>query len=216
MNQRLASFPRLLPALLVGISGLSLAQPPDADALAPLRAWAAAGAALLMAEPPARTVAPPRVAAIVPRSAHTAAIAISGAVRPGTHEIVARSKPFTWSRESNFGALVGDFRFSAPDRIELTVSARDGCARRSSTHKFALRNGVWLVTGLDESALRCTDQGVEQDWSKSANYLTGKAVRTTFSASTPAKVTQGPATRRAFPLSEFPPPGPERVYAEMQ
>ncbi len=184
--------------------------------MAPIRAWAAAGAEPLLAEPPPVAATHPLVAAIVPLPTGKAAIAISGAVRPGTHEIVARSKPFTWSRESNFGASVEDFRFSAPDRIELTFSARDGCARRSSTHKFALRRGVWLVTGLEESVMRCTDHGIEQDWTESANYLTGKAVRTTFAPSKPAKVTQGQASRRAFPLSEFPPPGPERAYAEMQ
>lgn len=72
------------------------------------------------------------------------------------------------------------------------------------------------ATGLEVSAMRCTDDGVEQGRTESANTLTGRVVRTRFTSSKPPKTTHGPASRTAFPLSEFPPDGPEVVYAEMQ
>jgi hypothetical protein len=203
-------------ALLVAVPGLSLAQPPGDTALAAVQALAAKGTEPMIAESSRTATTQHAVAAVVQLTAHTAAIAIAGEVEPGVYEIVARSRPFHLSRESNFGAWVEEFRFNAPDRIELSFTARGGCANKSLTHRFALRNDVWLVVGLDEFAMRCTDNGVEPDWTESSNYLTGEVVRTTFSRSKPGKTTHERGTRRSFPLSEFPPTGPEAVYAEMQ
>lgn len=203
-------------ALLVAVPALCLAQPPNVADLAPFRALAAAGTEPIIAESPRNSATPHTVAAIVQLSAEKAAITIAGEVKPGVYEVVARSRPFNLSRESNFGAWIEEFRFNAPDRIELSFTARGGCASRSFTHRFALRNEVWLVVGLDETVMRCSDNGVEPDWTESSNYLTGKVVRTTFSRSKPAKPIHGRTTRSPFPLSGFPPTGPERVYAEMQ
>lgn len=203
-------------ALLIVASGPLLAQPPSAAGLVSIQAMAAAGTEPILAEAPLTAATQHTVAAIVRLSAHTAAIAISAESEPGTYKLVARSKPFTLSQESNFGSWIEDFRFNSPDRIELSFTVRDGCANRSITHRFALRNAVWLVVGLDESVMLCTDNGIEQDWNESTNYLTGKAVRTAFSPSKAAKSSQHRTSRSAFPLSEFPPTGPERAYAEMR
>ena len=156
------------------------------------------------------------MAAIVQLTRTSAAILIASAVRPGEFGVVARSRAFSFAQEANFGVSVEAFRFTPPDRIELSLSARDGCARHVATHRFVLRHGTWLVSGLDMSAMRCTDHGVDQDWSESSNFLTGQAVRTSFAPSKPPSTVQGRASRPPFPLSEFPPRGPESAYAELQ
>jgi len=203
-------------ALLVVIPSLSLAQPPNAAALLPFQALAAEGTEPIIAESHRTAAYQHTVAAVVQLTTQAAAIAIASEAQPGVFEIVARSRAFALSQESNFGAWIEEFKFKAPDRIELSFTARGSCASRSITHRFAMRNKVWLVVGLDESVMRCTDNGVERDWTESANYLTRKVVRTTFSPSKPAKVSKGRSTRSPFPLSDFPPSGPERIYTEMQ
>jgi hypothetical protein len=203
-------------ALLVAVPSISLAQPPNAAALSPIQALAAAGTKPVIAESHRSAAYQHTAAAVVQLTTQTAAIAIASEARPGVFEIVARSRDFALSRESNFGAWIEEFYFKAPDRIALSFTTRGSCASRSITHRFAMRNRVWLVVGLDESVMRCTDNGVEQDWTESANYLTGEVVRTTFLPSKSAKVSKGRSSRSPFPLSEFPPSGPERVYTEMQ
>jgi len=202
--------------LLFFVPCFTMAQSLPATALEAIRAFALPGTEPIVADATHPDRPHTTVAAIVHLTKTSAAIMIARETRTGAYEVIARSRSFALSRESNVGAWIEEFRFAPPDRIELSLTSRSGCARSVATHRFALRNGVWLVTGLDVSAMRCTDDGVEQDRTESANYLTGRVVRTTFTSSKPPKTTHGPATRGAFPLSEFPPDGPEVVYAEMR
>jgi hypothetical protein len=61
-----------------------------------------------------------------------------------------------------------------------------------------------------------TDNGIEQDFSETTNYLSGKAMRTVFSGAKTSKNIRLINPRKAFPLSDFPPNGPEAAYAELQ
>lgn len=203
-------------AVLLGVAGFSWAQTPHATALGAIRSWAPAGTEPVIAEQRRAAPAPHNVAAIVQFTASAAMLVVAGEVRPGAYAIVAKSKPFALSREANFGSWVEEFVFNPPDRIELSLGSRNGCARKVATHRFVLRNGAWMVSGLDVVAMRCTERGVEQAFAESANYLTGKMVRTTFEASKPPKSAPLASPRKSFPLSEFPPNGPEAAYAELQ
>jgi hypothetical protein len=203
-------------ALLFTVPGLSLAESPRTAALATIRAFAAAGTEPIVAQMPPAATTHATVAAIVQLTPHSAAVMIAGEVQPGKYGVLVRSRPFTLSRETSFGAWIEEFQFKAPDRIELSFTSRNGCARSLVTHKFVLRSERWLVAGLDTLTMRCTDNAVERDWTESANYLTGKVIRTTFPTSKPAKATELRTDRKPFPLSEFPPSGPEAAYAELQ
>lgn len=129
---------------------------------------------------------------------------------------MARTQPFTVPLTSNHGTTIELFRFDAPDRLELSLSSRSGCARSSVPHRFAFRQGGWVVAGLDTDAMPCTEKGVEPDWAESANYTLGKTVRTVFERSGTSKSVRSSGTRRPLPLSSFPPNGPETAYAELQ
>ena len=207
---------RTLIALICALPGFVLAQLAPEPALKALRAQAMPGTEPLIAEMAVNTNTAMPVAAIVRTSADSVALLVAAEARPGVFEIVARSRPFTVPLTSNYGTSIELFRFNAPDRLELALSSRSGCARGSVTHRFAFRQGTWAVTGLDVETLRCTDSGVEPDWNESANYISGKAVRTVFGRSGASKSVRSSSARKAFPLSEFPPKGPETAYAELQ
>lgn len=203
-------------ALVLSAPSFAVAQSMPHPALDAIRALAAAGTEPIVADMSNATTPSTTVAAIAQLTSTSAAIMIAAELKPGEFGVVARSKVFSLSRDTNFGAWVEEFRFAPPDRIELSFSTPNGCARTLATHRFVLRKGTWLASGLDRSAMRCTENGVEQDWTESANYLTGKVVRTTFAPLRPPRTVQLRTTRRSFPLSEFPPSGPESIYAEMQ
>jgi len=147
--------------LLFFVPCFTMAQSLPAAALDAIRAFALPGTEPVVAD----TTRPDRphttVAAIAQLTKTSAAIMIARETRTGAYEVIARSRPFALSRASNFGAWIEEFRFAPPDRIELSLTSRSGCARSVATHRFALRNGEWLVTGLDVSAMRCKDDGVE-------------------------------------------------------
>lgn len=150
-------------------------------------------------------------------SPDSVALVVAREVRPGRFEIVSQSKPFTLSREQNFGAWVERLRFTRHDRIELALTTRSGCARSLSTHRFVLRQRTWLVAGLDISEPRCTRDAVETAWTESSNYLTGRVVRTDFEPLSKALAKAvGVSPRKPFPLTEFPPPGPETAYEDLR
>lgn len=207
---------RAILVLLIAVASPCFAQSMPSAALDAIRALSLAGTELISADLPHGTTAPTTVAAIAQLTPTSAAIVIAAEIRPGAYGVVARSKPFSLSREANFGATVEQFRFTKPDRFELSFSSRNGCARTVATHRFAWRQGEWLAVGLDTSAMRCTDNGVEQDRTESINYLTGRSVLTTFSPAGVPRTTQLRTNRRPFALSEFPPSGPEAIYTEMQ
>ena len=206
----------VLVVLLSGVAALAQAQASNGSALQVLRSQAMPGTEPLLADAPGGAVASSTVAAIVQLTAESSALMVAREVRPGSFEIVARTKRFAAFGESNYGAAIELFRFNAPDRLELSISARSGCSRRLATHRFALRQGTWQVTGLDASAMRCTENGVEEDWRQSSNYISGKTVRTTFTSAGRAKHVQSASPRKAFALLEFPPDGPEVEYSEMR
>lgn len=206
----------LVFALLVVVSGTTLAQPPSAKLPEVIRSMAIAGTEPIIAEATQPTTQQKTVAAIVQVTTDAAVIVVASEGREGIFEVVARSKPFALSRESNFGGWVEEFRLLSKGRLELAITSRNGCARKAITHRFALRDGVWLVSGLDSAVMKCTDNGVEQDFSETTNYLSGKALRTVFSKVKTSKNIRLKSPREAFPLSEFPPNGPEAAYAELQ
>jgi hypothetical protein len=203
-------------SMLFGLSNLSLAQPPQTAPPDAIRSLSKQGVEPVVAVSTHAAPRPATVAAIVQLAADSVALVVASEVRAGAFEVVARSKPFTLSREANFGAWVESFRFIAPDRIELSFTSRSGCARTLTTHRFVLRDGTWLVTGLDTSSPRCTGSNVELEWTESANYLTGTTIRTTLHPSKPPREVRRKGVRKPFPLLDFPPSGPESAYAEMQ
>lgn len=193
------------------------ATPTGATLVEALRAEGLPGAEPMLADSGGDISAPPHYfAALVEKPDSVMRLVLVRRDRSGQHEVVARSAPIGGLRGSNFGFGVEVFRFSAPDRLELTLSARASCSRSLYTHRFALRQGRWHVTGLDVETPRCTAGGIEVDWTESANYLSGKTRRTTFTRTGGSRSTNSPAARPPFPLAEFPPLGPEGIYREMQ
>ena len=170
----------------------------------------------MLAETGANESTAPYLAALVEKPAGEMRLVLVHRANPGKFEVVARSAPIGGLRGANFGFAIESFRFNAPDRLELAVSARSACARALYTHKFALRRGSWLVTGLDVEMPRCTDGGIAQDWTESANYLSGATRRTEFTRTGAPRITSTTGARRPFPFEQFPPSGPETAYAEMQ
>lgn len=203
-------------AFLFIVSGGTIAQPSSEKLPDVIRSMAIAGTEPIVAEAKYAASRQKTVAAIVQVTANAAVIVVASDGRNNGFEVAARSKPFALSRESNFGAWVEEFLLLSKDRLQLAIAQRNGCARKVITHQFALRDGIWLVSGLDLAVMRCTDNGVEQDFSETTNYLSGKAIRTVFSEAKAPKNTQLTSPRKAFPLSEFPPIGPEAAYAELQ
>lgn len=203
-------------AFLVVFSGATLAQPPSEKLPDVIRSMAVAGTEPIVSEATHATTKQKTVAAIVQVTNDAYIIVVASKGDNNRFEVVARSKPLALSRESNFGAWVEEFRLLNNDRLELAIASRNDCARKVITHRFALRDGVWLVSGLDLAVMRCTDNGVEQDFSETTNYLSGKAIRTVFPESKKLKNIRLTNPRKAFPLSEFPPNGPEAAYAELQ
>lgn len=159
---------------------------------------------------------PPYQAALVEKPAGVMRLVLVQRGGSGQPEVMARSAPIGGLRGSNYGLGIESFRFNAPDRLELALSARASCARALYTHRFALRRGQWLVTGLDIEMPRCTDAGVSPNWVLSANYLSGTTRRTEFTRSGAPRITTTPGSRQAFPIEQFPPAGPEAAYTEMQ
>ncbi len=160
--------------------------------------------------------AEPYLAALVEKTAGAMLLVLIHRAGPGQFQVVTRSGPIGGLRGANFGFAIESFRFNGPDRLELALSARTSCARAQYTHRFALRHGQWLVTGLDIQTPRCTEGRIDVDWTESANYLSGMTSRTTFTRTGAPRTTSTPAARRPFPVAQFPPPGPEGVYREMQ
>jgi len=201
----------LAAALLFMWPAILLAETAPDAALAFLRALSHAGSEPVVA------YSAPNAAAVVRLSPDSVALVVAREVRPGRFEIVSQSKPFTLSREQNFGAWVERLRFTRHDRIELALTTRSECARSLSTHRFVLRQRTWLVAGLDISEPRCTRDAVETAWTESSSYLTGRVVRTDFEplSKAPAK-SVGVSPRKPFPLTEFPPPGPETAYEDLR
>ncbi len=135
---------------------------------------------------------------------------------PSQFEVIARPAPIGGLRGTNFGFAIESFQFNEPNRLELVLSARAFCAREFYTHRFALRRGQWLVTGLDVQTPRCTEGDIAVDLAESTNYINGTTRRTTFTRAGASRVTATPSARRPFRVAEFPPTGPVRVYQEMQ
>lgn len=203
-------------AFLFIVSEATIAQPSSEKLPEVIRSMATAGTEPIIAEATYATTQQKTVAAIVRVTTTAAVIVVASEERNNGFEVVARSKPFALSRESNFGTWVEEFRLLSKDRLQLAIAQRNGCARTVITHQFALRDGIWIVSGLDSAVMRCTDNGVEQGFSETTNYLSGKALRTTFSEAKAPKNTRLTSSRKAFPLSAFPPVGPEAAYAELQ
>lgn len=211
----------ILFAILVLSSLRSMAEEPapltGATLLEALRTEGLPGAEPMLADRGGDVSAPqPYFAALVEKPAGVMRLVLVRRDRSRQHEVVVRSAPIGGLRGSNFGFGIEVFRFSAPDRLELALSARASCARSLYTHRFALRHGRWQVTGLDVEMPRCAAGGIEVDWTESANYLSGKTRRTTFTRTGALRVTTSPAARPPFPLAEFPPLGPEGIYRELQ
>lgn len=211
----------ILFVFLILFSLRSVAEEPASAAAAALlqalHAEGLLGAEPVLAESSGDVSAPPSYfAALVEKPASVMRLMLVRRDRNGHHEVVARSAPIGGLRGSNFGFGIELFRFNAPDRLELVLSARAACARALYTHRFALRQGRWQVTGLDVEMPRCAAGGIEVDWTESANYLSGKTHRTTFTRTGTSRATSSPAARYPFMLADFPPPGPEGVYREMQ
>lgn len=207
---------RLLLALVFALPAASLAQSPSASASALFRSQGQQGTEPVVAETHFETkVGRPR-AAIVRIDPDTVALVIAAETRPGVFEIVARSGRFTVPLASNYGTAVELFSFDAPDRLSLVLASPSGGGRRVVTHRFALRRGEWVVTGLDIDTVRGTDNGMEPDWSESANFVTGKTVRTVHTRTGAAKRVHAAGARRVFPLSNFPPDGPESAYTDLR
>lgn len=207
----------LAVALLFMWPAILLAETAPDAAHAFFRALSHAGSEPVVAYAAPNAAASAAAAALVQLSPERVAIVVASEVRPGRFEIVSQSKPFTLSREQNFGAWVERLRFTRHDRIELALTTRSGCARSLSRHRFVLRQRTWLVAGLDTLEPRCTSDAVETAWTESSNYLTGRVVRTDFAplSRAPAKAV-GMSPRKPFPLTEFPPPGPETAYADLR
>lgn len=211
----------ILFALQVLFSLPSLAEGPatqaDAGLLQALQAEGLPGSETVLADRGGDVSAPPSyLAALVERPAGVMRLVLVRRSTSGQPEVVARSAPIGGLRRANFGFAIEVFRFNAPDRLELALSAQASCARAVYTHRFALRQGRWWVTGLDVEMPRCTASGIKVDWTESANYLSGKTRRTTFTRTGASRATSSPAARPPFPLAEFPPHGPEGIYREMQ
>lgn len=192
------------------------AQRPPAALLQALRPESLPGTEPMLAETGADGSAAPYLAALVEKPAGAMRLVLVHRAGAGQFEVISRSAPIGGLRGANFGYGIESFRFNAPDRLELALSARADCARALYTHRFALRRGSWLVTGLDVEMPRCTDSGITPGWTESANYLSGAKRRTEFTRSGAPRITTTPGARQAFPLEQFPPPGPEAAYAEMQ
>lgn len=191
-------------------------QRPTAALLQTLRSEGLPGTEPILAETGTDTSTAPYLAALVETAADAMRLVLIHRAMPGQFEVVARSAPIGGLRGANFGFGIESFRFNAPDRLELALSARASCARALYTHRFALRQGQWLVTGLDVETPRCTEGSIDIGWMESVNYLSGMTRRTTFTRTGASRATSTPGARPPFPVAEFPPPGPERVYSEMR
>lgn len=160
-------------ALLFVVSGATIAQPSSERLPDVIRSMALAGTEPIVAEVTYAATGEKTVAAIVQVATDAAVVVVASKGRNDRFEVVTRSKPLALSRESNFDAWVEEFRLLSKDRLELAIASRNGCARKVITHRFALRDGIWLVSGLDSAVMRCADIGVEQDFSETTNYLSG-------------------------------------------
>lgn len=221
VNGRASTMRTLLSALLVLCAHPTLAEGPaprpDTALLQTLQAEGMPGTEPVLADTGGDGAAPPPwLAALVEKPAGAMRLVLVRRGSTGQPEVVARSAPIGGLRGANFGYGIESFRFNAPDRLELALSARAACARALYTHRFAWRQGQWLVTGLDVEMPRCTEGSIDVDWTQSANYLSGATRRTTFTRAGASRVTTTPGARRPFPVAAFPPAGPESSYREMQ
>lgn len=129
--------------------------------------------------------------------------------------IAASSKVFYWPNP-NYNVFIAGLDTVGSDRFALRLAVREGCARGLRIHRFALRDGTWMVVGRDSTTPKCMDSGIETDWAESSNYLTGKSEKSIFKNGQPNEVVRTKAPRAAFPLSEFPPATPNDDYEELQ
>lgn len=213
--------PRAILLAVLSLSSLQglaqeLAQRPGPALLQALHSEGLPGTNPILAETGADESTSPYQAALVEKTAGEMRLVLVRRAGPGQFEVVARSAPIGGLRGANYGFGIESFRFNAPDRLELTLSAHASCARALSTHRFALRHDSWMVTGLDIEMPRCTHGGVAQRWTKSANYLSGTERSMEFTRSGAPRRRSTPGARQPFPLAQFPPSGPEAIYIEMQ
>ena len=157
-----------------------------------------------------------QVIAVVFPTQDSARIVVVGRSQAGEPHIAASSRVFGYYPSANWSSFIASLETIGSDRFALTFATREGCARSLRTHRFALRDGRWMVVGRDRSAPKCTERGIETDWAVSSNYLTGKSEVSSFKNNRPYKVVRTKAPRRAFPLSEFPPTPPNDDYDEAQ
>lgn len=220
MNGQASTMRTILLAILALCSQPTMAEGPalrpPAALLQALRPEGLPDTKPMLAETGANESTAHYLAALVEKPAGAMRLVLAHRASPGQFEVVARSAPIGGLRGANFGFGIESFRFNAPDRLELALSVRAACARALYTHRFALRRGSWVVTGLDVEMPRCTDGGIAQGWTESANYLSGATRRTEFTRSGAPRTTSTTGARQPFPLEQFPPSGPEAAYAEMQ
>ncbi|HEY9193877.1 MAG TPA: hypothetical protein VIO81_13485 [Methyloversatilis sp.] len=192
-----------------------LAQALPQAAQAALRALSPAGTEPAVATSRTEDAArPTRVFAVVFPTEATAQLVVLDRDDTGAYRPAARSRRFPYSAQANYGASMEAIHSTATDRFAVEFSFRQGCARGSSTHRFAFRSGQWVTVGLDRTSLKCTDDGVEQDWRSSENFLAGQREWTRYVKDKPVQSSRKPTSRRAFPIEAFPPSGPD--YQELQ
>lgn len=207
---------RLALAVFLALAAVSsLAQSIPTAATNLLRELSRPGVESVVASTPNQSIAAhyPIVALVFPRE-NAASIVVLDEDGAGKVRVVAASKDFGYYESGNYTATPNEFASNGPDRFYFEVSFRAGCARGTRTHRFALRDGAWMVVGLDQSVLTCSDDAVVQDWKSSENFLTGKVERTVFANDKPYRTVRKASMRKAFPLSAFPPNDPD--YEELQ
>ena len=210
----------ILVALLVSASHPIRAEEPvrrQADAMRTLQAEGLPGTEPVLADTGFDGAAlRPYAAALVERPAGVMRLVLVRHRGSGPPAVVARSAPIGGLRSAQLGFGIESFRFNAADRLKLSLSARSSCTRALYTHRFAVRQGQWLVTGLDVEWPRCAPGGIGLGGRESANFLNGTVHRTTFDGAGESPRIAEPGARRPFPVAAFPPTGPEGAYRKMK
>lgn len=117
---------------------------------------------------------------------------------------IASSEPFNYA--DNQGFSIQGVEAKSTKNFSLHLSFRSVCGGGSYVYKFAERNGIWRVAGLDTVDYQCdaenNDIGPNSD-ERSTNFLTGLIIETKRRKDRVVRTTKKHFQFPELPLSSF-------------
>lgn len=114
-----------------------------------------------------------------------------------------RSSAFEFHLTANYGgAWVEQIAVKSSSQFTVHMRTRQTCGPGVYDYIFAQRNGRWVVSGLERSESKCSDDGIVPSWRKSYNFLNGITESVVFENGR-RKVASRQGQVSEFALSEF-------------